>query len=93
MVAVRGLRTSTVGGTIGIECSLKLVASSTITHERCSLRSIAVLHVISLSVRLRVTQGEAPVVKALQKQDDVGKSIVNGKDDLRNVSTDFKIET
>jgi hypothetical protein len=39
-----------------------------------------------LGLWFRIAEGEASVVKALEKQDDIRKSVVDGKDDLMDVS-------
>lgn len=41
---------------------------------------------VCLAFGFRVTKGESPVVEALEKQDDICKGIVDGKDDLVIVS-------
>lgn len=86
VIAVGRLRTSTVGSAIGAECSLQFIASTAVAYERRALRSIAVLNVINLAFRLRVAEGKSSVVEALQEQDNIGKSVVNGEDDLIDVS-------
>lgn len=40
----------------------------------------------SLAFWFRVTESEAAVVEALEEQDNISKSIVDGKDDLMVVS-------
>jgi len=42
--------------------------------------------VSSLALRFRVAKSEASVVEALKEQDDVGKSVVDSKDDLEMIS-------